>query len=234
MTHDPTSPDVAATLAATLADVRSRIARAAGGRRVELIAVSKTKPAAMVEAMIAAGQLVFGENRVQEAALKFTPLRIAHPAIDLHLIGPLQTNKVRDAVLLFDQIETLDRPKLADALAAAAEREGDLPHLLVQVNIGDEPQKAGIARAEADGFIRAMRARFGAALQGLMAIPPLGADPAPYFRDLVAMADHHGLPIRSIGMSDDFETAIACGATQVRVGSALFGNRPDSATPLGS
>ncbi|HQT85404.1 MAG: YggS family pyridoxal phosphate enzyme [Acidiphilium sp. 37-64-53] len=221
MTDDHPIPDIAATIAA----LNRRITQAAAGRAVTLIAVSKTKPATAIEAALAAGQLVFGENRVQEAALKFPPLRVTHPDIDLHLIGPLQTNKARDAVLLFDQIETLDRPKLADALAAAAEREGSMPNLLVQINIGDEPQKAGVARAEADAFIRAMRARFGAALLGLMAIPPVGQDPAPYFRDLVAMADHHGLPVRSIGMSDDFEIAIACGATQVRIGSALFGGR---------
>ncbi|MBW4036648.1 MULTISPECIES: YggS family pyridoxal phosphate-dependent enzyme [Acidiphilium] len=221
MTDDHPIPDIAATIAA----LNRRITQAAAGRAVTLIAVSKTKPATAIEAALAAGQLVFGENRVQEAALKFPPLRVTHPDIDLHLIGPLQTNKARDAVLLFDQIETLDRPKLADALAAAAEREGSMPNLLVQINIGDEPQKAGVARAEADAFIRAMRARFGAALRGLMAIPPVGQDPAPYFRDLVAMADHHGLPVRSIGMSDDFEIAIACGATQVRIGSALFGGR---------
>ncbi|MCW8308227.1 YggS family pyridoxal phosphate-dependent enzyme [Acidiphilium sp. PA] len=221
MTDDHPIPPIAATIAA----LNRRLTQAAAGRAVTLIAVSKTKPAAAIEAALAAGQLVFGENRVQEAALKFPPLRVTHPDIDLHLIGPLQTNKARDAVLLFDQIETLDRPKLADALAAAAEREGSMPNLLVQVNIGDEPQKAGVARAEADAFIRAMRARFGTALRGLMAIPPVGQDPAPYFRDLVAMADHHGLPVRSIGMSDDFEIAIACGATQVRIGSALFGGR---------
>ena len=221
MTDDHPIPDIAATIAA----LNRRITQAAAGRAVTLNAVSKTKPDTAIEAALAAGQLVFGENRVQEAALKFPPLRVTHPDIDLHLIGPLQTNKARDAVLLFDQIETLDRPKLADALAAAAEREGSMPNLLVQINIGDEPQKAGVARAEADAFIRAMRARFGAALLGLMAIPPVGQDPAPYFRDLVAMADHHGLPVRSIGMSDDFEIAIACGATQVRIGSALFGGR---------
>jgi len=221
MTDDQPIPDIAATIA----KIRARIDAAAAGREVILIAVSKTKPVAMIEAAIACELMVFGENRVQEAALKFPPLRVTHPDIDLHLIGPLQTNKARDAVLLFDQIETLDRPKLADALAAAAEREGSMPNLLVQINIGDEPQKAGVARAEADAFIRAMRARFGAALRGLMAIPPVGQDPAPYFRDLVAMADHHGLPVRSIGMSDDFEIAIACGATQVRIGSALFGGR---------
>ncbi|MCU4161547.1 YggS family pyridoxal phosphate-dependent enzyme [Acidiphilium sp. AL] len=219
------NPTPEPSLAETIAALRARMNRAAAGRDVTLVAVSKTKPASLIEQALAAGQRVFGENRVQEAAVKFPPLRVTHPDLDLHLIGPLQTNKARDAVLLFDMIETLDRPKLADALAAAAEREGALPNLLVQVNIGDEPQKAGIARAEADGFIRAMRERFGANLRGLMAIPPLDADPAPYFRDLVAMADHHGLPERSIGMSEDFEVAIACGATMVRIGSSLFGSR---------
>ncbi len=218
-------------IAASLTALRARIAAAAQGRAVTLIAVSKTQPAAAIIAALAAGQLVFGENRVQEAATKFPDLRITHPDIDLHCIGALQSNKARDAVLLFDQIESLDRPKLADALADAADREGTLPYLLVQVNIGDEPQKAGIARAEADQFITAMRARFGEKLRGLMAIPPVGQDPKPYFHDLVAMADHHGLPIRSIGMSDDFEAAIACGATQVRIGSALFGARPPITPP---
>lgn len=205
--------------------MRARIDAAAAGRNVTLIAVSKTKPAEAVEAALAAGQRVFGENRVQEAIAKFPALRQTTPDLVLHLIGPLQTNKARDAVSLFDQIETLDRMKLANALADAAARAGIMPSLLVQVNIGDEPQKAGVSRADADGFIRAMRTRFGDALCGLMAIPPLGADPAPYFRDLVSMADEHGLPVRSIGMSDDFETAIGCGATQIRVGSALFGTR---------
>jgi pyridoxal phosphate enzyme (YggS family) len=213
-------------IAASLTALRARIAAAAQGRAVTLIAVSKTQPAAAIIEALAAGQLVFGENRVQEAATKVPDLRITHPDIDLHCIGHLQSNKARDAVLLFDQIESLDRPKLADALADAADREGTLPYLLVQVNIGDEPQKAGIARADADQFITAMRARFGDKLRGLMAIPPVGQDPKPYFHDVVAMADHHGLPIRSIGMSDDFEAAIACGATQVRIGSALFGARP--------
>ncbi|EGO94183.1 Alanine racemase domain-containing protein, partial [Acidiphilium sp. PM] len=213
------------TIRPALDSIRARIATAAQGRAVTLIAVSKTKPVAAIEAALAAGQLVFGENRVQEAAAKFPLLRAAHPGLALHLIGPLQTNKAREAVALFDCIDSLDRPKLADALAAAAERAGRMPRLLVQVNVGDEPQKAGVSPAEADGFIRAMRARFGERLQGLMAIPPLGEDPVPHFRTLVAMADTHGLPVRSIGMSDDFETAIACGATEVRVGSALFGAR---------
>jgi pyridoxal phosphate enzyme (YggS family) len=220
-----------APIAASLAALRARIAAAAPGRAVTLIAVSKTQPTAAIIEALAAGQLVFGENRVQEAATKFPDLRISHPDIDLHCIGALQSNKARDAVLLFDQIESLDRLKLADALAEAADREGMLPYLLVQVNIGHEPQTAGIARADADNFITAMRARFGEKLRGLMAIPPVGHDPKPYFHDLVAMADHHGLPIRSIGMSDDFEVAIECGATQVRIGSALFGARAPINSP---
>ncbi len=178
----------------------------------------------MAEAL-GAGQLLFGENRVQEAAAKFPPLRAQHPGLELHLIGPLQTNKARDAVTLFDVIETLDRPRLADALAAAAAREGRLPRLLVQINSGDEPQKAGVPLAEADPFIRACRARFGEALIGLMAIPPVDRDPMPYFAELVARADQHGLPVRSIGMSGDFEAAIEAGATHVRLGSAIFGER---------
>ncbi len=217
-------------IAANLASLRARIAAAAAaaGRDpadITLVAVSKTHGPGDVEAALAAGQSCFGENRVQEAGQKFP-----RPGATLHLIGPLQTNKAKDAVRLADSIETLDRPKLADALAAAAEAAGRLPALLVQVNIGDEPQKAGIATAAAETFIAAMRSRFGASLQGLMCIPPAGQDPAPHFRRLVALADQHGLPVRSIGMSGDFETAIACGATHIRVGSAIFGVRPSSAT----
>ncbi len=213
-------------IAANLASLRARVAAAAAaaGRdpaAVTLIAVSKTQGPEAVAAALAAGQGCFGENRVQEAAGKFP-----QPGAMLHLIGPLQTNKVREAVRLADCIETLDRAKLADALAAAAAAGGRLPALLVQVNIGDEPQKAGIPTAEADAFIAAMRGRFGASLRGLMCIPPAGQDPAPYFRRLVALADQHGLPLRSMGMSGDFEVAIACGATQVRVGAAIFGVRP--------
>lgn len=187
--------------------------------------MSKTKPAEAVIEALRCGQTVFGENRVQEAAAKFPALRSQHKELQLHLIGPLQTNKAREAVRLFDMVETLDRPKLADALAAAAEREGRLPRLLVQINIGDEPQKSGVPRAGADEFIRDCRARFGASLLGLMAVPPIGQDPMPYFRELVARADQHGLPVRSMGMSGDFEVAIAAGATHVRIGSAIFGER---------
>jgi len=210
--------------------IRSRIADAAriAGRdpaTVALLAVSKTHPLSAVAAALACGQALFGENRVQEAAEKFPALRDGHPELRLHLIGALQTNKATDAVRLADVIETLDRPRLADALEAAADRAGRLPSLLVQVNIGDEPQKAGIPTAEADGFIADCRRRFGERLVGLMCIPPQDADPVPFFRRLVTMADVHGLAERSMGMSSDFEQAIACGATRVRVGSALFGSR---------
>ena len=212
-------------IAANLASLRRRIAAAAtaAGRApadITLIAVSKTHGPADVAAAIAAGQAIFGENRVQEAATKFPA-----PGATLHLIGPLQTNKARDAVRLAHSIDTLDRTKLADAIATAADAAGLAPDLLVQVNIGDEPQKAGIPTAEADRFIAAQRARFGPSLRGLMCIPPAAADPAPYFRHLVALADTHGLPVRSMGMSADFETAIAHGATHIRLGAAIFGPR---------
>jgi len=221
----------AAEVAANLARVRVRVAEAAlrAGRRPEevtLLAVSKTKPAEAVLAALRAGQCVFGENRVQEAEAKFPALRPNWPALRLHLIGPLQTNKAFQAVRLADMIETLDRPRLLEALAAACERAGRTPALLVQVNVGQESQKAGVARAEADGFIAGCRDRFGAAVQGLMGIPPLGADPAPHFAWLAERAARHGLPVVSMGMSADFETAIAHGATLVRVGSAIFGTRP--------
>lgn len=219
------------SLAAALQAVRQRLADAAlrHGRApadVTLVAVSKTHPGRMVEAALAAGQRAFGENRVQEAAAKFPPLRAAHPGLRLHLIGPLQTNKARDAVRIADVIETLDRPRLADAIEDALAREGRAPALLVQVNVGDEAQKAGIPRAEADAFIEACRRRFGPALQGLMCIPPAAGDPAPHFAWLAAAAARHGLPGVSMGMSGDFEDAIAHGATHVRVGSAIFGARP--------
>jgi pyridoxal phosphate enzyme (YggS family) len=197
-------------------------ARACGRDPAEitLIAVSKTHPQDAVKAALLAGQSVFGENRVQEAAEKF-PL----PGARLHIIGGLQTNKAKEAVRIADAIDSLDRVALADAIARAADALGRCPELLVQVNIGDEPQKSGVATAEADGFIRAMRARFGAQLTGLMCIPPDGADPAPYFERLRQMADAHGLAVRSMGMSGDFETAIRYGATHVRVGTAIFGAR---------
>jgi pyridoxal phosphate enzyme (YggS family) len=217
-------------IAANMARIRDRIASAAlrAGRdpgRITLVAVSKTNPAEAVLAALATGQRHFGENRVQEAQAKFPALRALHPDLRLHIIGGLQTNKARDAVRVADVIETIDRPKLADAIADAIAREGRCPALLIQVNIGDEPQKSGIPTGEADDFIQACQSRFGANLAGLMCIPPAEGDPAPHFDWLADRAARHGLGIVSMGMSGDFEAAIAHGATHVRVGSAIFGTR---------
>jgi pyridoxal phosphate enzyme (YggS family) len=227
----PAASATAATIAANLARVRERIAEAeARANRpagsVTLVAVSKTQPVEAVRAALAAGQTVFGENRVQEAAAKFPPLRAAHPVLRLHLIGALQTNKAREAVRLADVIESLDRPRLAAALAEAMRREGRRPTLLVEVNTGDEPQKAGVPRAAAEAFLRACRDEHGLAVSGLMCIPPAGEDPRPHFEYLAELAAKHGLPVLSMGMSADFEVAIACGATHVRIGTAVFGARP--------
>ena len=210
--------------------MQDRIAAAAvrAGRApdaVTLVAVSKTHPVEAVLAAMAAGQQHFGENRVQEAQTKVPDLRAAHPDMRLHIIGGLQTNKARDAVRIGDVIETLDRPRLADAIADAITREGRTPQLLIPVNIGDEPQKSGISRADTDGFVADCRARFGTALAGLMCIPPADEDPAPHFAWLADRAARHGLPIVSMGMSGDYEIAVAQGATHVRVGSAIFGAR---------
>ncbi len=227
--ESPTEPSYS-HVPANLRAVQARIAAAAqaAGRAadaVTLVAVSKTHPAPAVLAALAASQRHFGENRVQEAAGKFPSLRLAHPGLRLHLIGGLQTNKAREAVRLADVVETLDRPRLADAIADAIQAEGRTPLLLVQINVGDEPQKSGIPRADADAFITASQRRFGAALAGLMCIPPAEGDPAPHFAWLAARAAMHGLAIVSMGMSGDFETAIAHGATHVRVGTAIFGAR---------
>lgn len=217
------------TIADNLRQVRARIADAAirAGRKPEdvtLVAVSKTKPVEAVLAALAAGQTVFGENRVQEAGEKFPQLRGTH-AFSLHLIGGLQTNKARDAVRLADVIETLDRPKLGDALDAAMTKEGRRPTLLIEVNTGAEAQKAGIPRDEADGFIADCKGRFGDGLVGLMCIPPHDEDPRPHFTWLADRAARHGLKVVSMGMSADYEIAIECGATLVRVGTAIFGGR---------
>ena len=218
------------TIAANLAAVRARIAAAAraAGRdpaSVTLVAVSKTHGAEAVEAAIASGQTVFGENRVQEARAKFPALRAAHPELRLHLIGPLQTNKVREAMALADVIETLDRPKLAEAIAGERDRSGRCPDLLVQVNVGREPQKAGIDPGRAEAFVEDCRGRLGLPVRGLMCIPPVDEDPAPHFAWLAECARKLGLAELSMGMSGDFETAITHGATLVRLGSAIFGPR---------
>lgn len=237
MTTDETGarPGVS-PIAAALQRVRAEVAAAArsAGRdagAVSLVAVSKFHPQAAVLAAMACGQSVFGENRVQEAAAKFAPLRESHD-FTLHIIGALQTNKARDAVRIADVIETLDRPRLADAIADAAEREGRMPGLFIQVNVGEEAQKGGVAPAEADAFVEAMQRRFGKGVRGLMCIPPAEQDPVPHFRWLRDCAARHGLAELSMGMSGDFPAAIACGATLVRVGTAIFGHRP--AGPAGA
>ena len=206
---------------------RIAIAAIAAGRKPEditLVAVSKTKPVDAIVAALTAGQMVFGENRVQEAAAKFPALRREYD-LSLHIIGGLQTNKARDAVRIADVIESLDRPKLADAIEVAISREGRKPSLLIEVNTGSESQKSGIGRDQADDFIVACKARFGGALVGLMCVPPLDEDPRPHFIWLAERAARHRLTTVSMGMSADFEVAIACGATWVRVGSAIFGSR---------
>jgi hypothetical protein len=217
-------------IAANLEAVRTRIADAAraAGREpaaVRLIAVSKTHGAEIVAQAIAAGQRIFGENRVQEAQAKFPTLKAAHPDLRLHLIGPLQTNKARDAVALFDVIETLDRESLAATLAKEIARVGRAPELLVQVNTGEEPQKAGIAPAETDAFVDRCRRVHGLAIDGLMCIPPVEGDPALHFAWLADRAKALGLVTVSMGMSSDYPEAIRFGATQVRVGGAIFGAR---------
>lgn len=213
-----------------LARIRERIAEAClranrPADAVTLVAVSKTHPAEAVAAALAAGQTVFGENRVQEAAAKFPPLRAAHPGLRLHIIGALQTNKARDAVRVADVIESLDRDRLAVALRDAMAKEGRRPALLIQVNVGEEPQKAGISPAAAPDFLRACREEWDLPVEGLMCIPPAEGDPRPHFAALAALAARHGLRTLSMGMSADFEAAIAEGATHVRVGSAIFGHR---------
>ena len=213
-----------------LRSVRSAIAATASraGRdpsAIDLVAVSKTQPAERIEEAIAAGQRAFGENRVQEAAAKFPAVKARHLAIRLHLIGPLQTNKAREAVRLFEAIESLDRPRLAEALAAAMDKEGRRPDCFVQVNTGEEPQKAGVAPKEADALIAEARGRWGLPVVGLMCIPPLDEEPALHFALLAKIARRNNLERLSMGMSGDFETAIRLGATELRIGTAIFGER---------
>lgn len=192
---------------------------------VTLIAVSKFHPVEAVQAARASGQHVFGENRVQEALQKFGPLRDGWPELTLHLIGPLQTNKTEDAVRLFDVIQTLDRPRLVDALVSAMRKTGRAPRLYVEVNIGREPQKAGVMPEVLGAFLDYCRGA-GVNPVGLMCIPPVGQDAKPYFEAMRDLARQHNMPHLSMGMSDDFEAAIAAGATEVRIGTALFGERP--------
>ena len=201
--------------------------REAGRERaaVTLVAVSKTFDADAIVPVIAAGQRVFGENRVQEAKAKWPALMAAHPGLSLHLIGPLQSNKAKEAVALFDAIHSLDRPSLGEALARELARQDRRPQLFVQINTGEEPQKAGIAPAEADDFIRRCRETWGLSIFGLMCIPPVDEAPAPHFALTAKIAARNGLAGLSMGMSADFAVAIQFGATHVRVGSAIFGHR---------
>ncbi len=218
------SPE-AENLAAILARIdAARKAAIAPAPSTKLVAVTKTHGPERIRPLLEAGHRVFGENRVQESLGKWPGLKAEHPGIELHLIGPLQTNKVREAVELFDVIQTLDRPKLADALKKEFEHSGHMAELLIQINTGEEPQKAGVAPKDAPALIEHAR-RLGLPLKGLMCIPPADVEPAPHFALLAKIARAHDLPLLSMGMSGDFETAIKFGATHVRVGTALFGAR---------
>ena len=215
---------------ARLQGTRDAIARAARdfGRKPEavtLVAVSKTKPAEMIVPVLEAGQIDFGENYVQEAKEKWPALRERFPKARLHMIGPLQSNKARDAVALFDVIQSLDRESLAKELAREIERAGKAPQLIVQVNTGAEPQKGGVLPGEADAFLQLCRSRYGLAIAGLMCIPPAEDPPSPHFALLGKIAERNDLATLSMGMSADYEAAIQLGATHVRVGSAIFGAR---------
>jgi pyridoxal phosphate enzyme (YggS family) len=222
----------AAPAVIALGEVRAAIAAACREARrdpetVTLVAVSKTFVPDTIAPVIAAGQCVFGENRVQEAKAKWLPLRALHPRLELHMIGPLQSNKARDAIELFDVIHSLDRMSLAAELAkAVAKSDGRRPRLLVEVNTGAEPQKAGVLPGEVDAFLEAVRVRHGLAVEGLMCIPPVDEAPAPHFALTAKIAARNGLKLLSMGMSDDFAEAIRFGATHVRVGTAIFGARP--------
>lgn len=221
MGHDPIK---------ALEEVQAKITAAAKAAKraagdVQLIAVSKTHGADHIRPVLAAGQKLFGENRVQEAQQKWPALRAAFPDIELHLIGPLQTNKVKEALALFDVFHTLDRPKLAAKLAHGVQAQGRSPQMFVQVNTGEEPQKAGIAPRDADTFIAQCQDEFGLNVVGLMAIPPVDQTASPHFALLEKIAKRNGLTQLSMGMSSDYEGAIAFGATHVRVGTAIFGSR---------
>jgi pyridoxal phosphate enzyme (YggS family) len=231
---DDTAPDRALPLTSSspsgLAAVEHDISRACDEARrerssVTLIAVSKTFGAEAIEPVILAGQRVFGENRVQEAKSKWPELLSAHPGIALHLIGPLQSNKAKDAVALFDAVHSVDRPSICEALSKEIVLQKRSPDLFVQLNTGEEPQKAGIAPGEADGFIARCRDQYGLRISGLMCIPPVDDAPAPHFALTAKIAARNGLKLLSMGMSADFAVAIQFGATHVRVGSAIFGKR---------
>jgi pyridoxal phosphate enzyme (YggS family) len=215
--------------ASRLSKVRDEIARAQAisglQKPVTLIAVSKTFGPEAIEPVIAAGQKLFGENRVQEAKAKWPDLQARHPGIELHLIGPLQSNKAKEAVALFDAIHTVDRPSLCEALAKEIPKQSRRPLLFVEINTGAEPQKAGVLPENADAFLRACREDYGLEISGLMCIPPIDEAPAPHFALTAKIAQRNGLKLLSMGMSADFAIAVQFGATHVRVGSAIFGTR---------
>jgi pyridoxal phosphate enzyme (YggS family) len=218
--------DVTSSLAAVMRDIADAARRVGRDpQSVKLIAVSKTVPEHAVEEAIGLGQRCFGENRVQEAKAKWPALKERHPDLELHLIGPLQSNKVRDAVELFDVIHSVDRPKIAAALAEEMSRSGKRPRLLVQVNTGEEPQKAGVLPGETDAFVARCGDEYGLMIEGLMCIPPFDEEPSMHFALLAKIAARLGLKELSMGMSGDFAKAIAFGATYVRVGTAIFGAR---------
>ena len=234
MTIETVTLDAAARLAAVKA--RMAAAATAAGRSagdVRLVAVSKTKTAPEIQPVLAAGQRLFGENRVQEAVAKWPTLRERVPDMELHLIGPLQTNKVPEAVALFDVLQSLDREKLARALAGEMAKRGRRPACFIQVNTGEEPQKAGISPRQADSFIALCRGELGLPVAGLMCIPPVEEEPGLHFALLREIARRNGLAGLSMGMSSDFETAIRHGATHIRVGTAIFGERAPAAGPRG-
>jgi PLP dependent protein len=232
--HEDTLPLGEADVAAGLAEVRALIARAAEDNErdpadIHLIAISKTAPAEVILPALEAGQRLFGENYVQEAKAKWPALRERYPDVELHFVGPLQSNKAREAVELFDVIHSLDRLSLAAAIAKESERFGRQPKLLIQVNTGDEAQKAGVTPADVDTLLTECRDTHGLVIHGLMCIPPAEDPPSPHFALLARIADRHRLPILSMGMSADYPAAIQMGATHVRVGTAIFGARAKKA-----
>ncbi len=217
-------------MTAGLQQVRAKIARACAEAKrdpadITLVAVSKTFEADAIESVIASGQRVFGENRVQEAKGKWPPLIAKHPGIELHLIGPLQSNKAKDAVAFFDAVHSVDRESVCESLAKEIDKQHRTPLLFVQVNTGAEPQKAGVLPEQADEFIAAAREKYGLSISGLMCIPPFDEPPGPHFALTATIARRNGLKLLSMGMSGDFATAIAMGTTHVRIGSAIFGSR---------
>jgi pyridoxal phosphate enzyme (YggS family) len=224
--HTQIQADAPSRLASVLQDIGEACAHARRDpAEVTLVAVSKTFGADAIAPVLAAGQRVFGENRVQEAVAKWPALKADYPGTELHLIGPLQSNKAKEAVALFDAIHSVDRPSVCEALAREIARQGRAPLLFAEINTGGEPQKAGVLPQEADGFLARCRDSYGLTIAGLMCLPPLGEPPAPHFGLTAKIAHRNGLRLLSMGMSADFALAIAFGATHLRVGTAIFGER---------